>query len=438
MHGLFVNKKKNDTGSTALVLKKIQSGDTKLKEEFIKDNVPYIIRTISNILGIVVDDRNSEEFSIGLAAFNEAIDRYDADKNGNFYTYSFVVIKSRLYDFIRRNRKHNNVLPFSYIEESTRVDERLLMSDASGQFEKIEVRQELVSFEKSLKEFGISLEDLVLSSPKHKDSRLLLIKIARIIADDDNMFRKLVEKKYIPMKEVLSRIKVNHKTIQRNRKFIIAVSLILRSNLYDLKEYVQGFEREESIMDNIGVIIKIEGNEAIVMTDDCSFKKVPIKDGMHPGQKILVPNNEVIQKENKSIKRISAVATGIAAVFLMVLSLIWINKPGRPDGIYAYIDVDINPSLNFLIDREGKVKALNPLNDDAQEIIRGVEFEDMFFSEALTQIIKISKAKGIIDENKTNYVLICAALDDNYNLQSDDKSRAQTEFEEFLDGIRKV
>jgi len=35
-----------------------------------------------------VDDRNSEEFSIGLAAFNEAIDRYDADKNGNFYTYS--------------------------------------------------------------------------------------------------------------------------------------------------------------------------------------------------------------------------------------------------------------------------------------------------------------------------------------------------------------
>jgi len=30
----------------------------------------------------------------------------------------------------------------------------------------------------------------------------------------------------------------------------------------------------------------------------------------------------------------------------------------------------------------------------------------------------------------------CAALDDNYNLQSDDKSRAQTEFEEFLDGIR--
>jgi RNA polymerase sigma factor len=243
---LFINKKKNviDTSSTALVIKKIQNGDIRLKEEFIKDNVPYIIRTISNILGIVVDDRNSEEFSIGLAAFNEAIDRYDSEKNGNFYTYSFMVIKSRLFDFIRRNKKHSNVLPFSYIEQSTRVEERLLTCDSSGQFEKIEVRQELTSFEKNLKEFGISLEDLVLSSPKHRDSRLLSIKIARIIADNDDIFKKLAEKKYIPMKEILKLIKVNHKTIQRNRKFIIAVSLILRSNLYDLKEYVQGFERE--------------------------------------------------------------------------------------------------------------------------------------------------------------------------------------------------
>jgi len=53
-------------------------------------------------------------------------------------------------------------------------------------------------------------------------------------------------------------------------------------------------------MDNIGVIIKIEGNEAIVMTDDCSFKKVPIKDGMHPGQKILVPIMKLYRRKIKA------------------------------------------------------------------------------------------------------------------------------------------
>ncbi|WP_265444979.1 PA14 domain-containing protein [Acetivibrio straminisolvens] len=184
-------------------------------------------------------------------------------------------------------------------------------------------------------------------------------------------------------------------------------------------------------MDNIGVIIKIEGNEAIVMTDDCSFKKVQKKNGMYLGQKILVPNDEVVRSENKGIKKAMAAIAGIAAVFLVVLSLMWVNTLSN---IYAYIDVDINPSLNFTIDRNGKVKALDPLNDEAREIIRGVEFKDMLFTEALAQVIELSKVQGIIDENKTNYVLICAALNDSYNTK--DKSLAESELEDFLGSIR--
>lgn len=245
MFAFYINNNGNqsDDSSAAHVIEKIHHGDIKLKEEFIKDNVSYIIRAVSNVLGTVVDDKNSEEYSVGLSAFNEAIDRYDYEKNGNFFKYSFMVIKSRLIDFMRSNNKHSKVLPFSYVEESAQLENKFLSYDSSKQFEKIEVRQELISFEENLREFGISLGDLVLSSPKHKDSRILLIRIARVIANDEQIFEKLIKKKYIPLKDLLKHIKVNHKTIQRNRKFIIAVSLILKSNLYDLKEYVQGFER---------------------------------------------------------------------------------------------------------------------------------------------------------------------------------------------------
>jgi len=246
---LFVNhvdKKdiKEEVSSVADIIKKIQKGDLQLKEEFIKDNLTYILRSVSNALGTVVDDKNSEEFSVGLSAFNEAIDRYDPLKNDNFFQYSFMVIKSRLIDYIRSNSKHNKVLPFSYIEESVHFEGKFLTSDTSRQFENIEVRQELETFERNLQQFGISLKDLVLSSPKHKDSRLLLIKIAKIIAGNNDMYKKLIVKGYVPLKDLLNYIKVNRKTIQRNRKFIIAVTLILRSNLYDLKEYILGFEKE--------------------------------------------------------------------------------------------------------------------------------------------------------------------------------------------------
>jgi len=101
---LFVNhvdKKdiKEEVSSVADIIKKIQKGDLQLKEEFIKDNLTYILRSVSNALGTVVDDKNSEEFSVGLSAFNEAIDRYDPLKNDNFFQYSFMVIKSRLIDY---------------------------------------------------------------------------------------------------------------------------------------------------------------------------------------------------------------------------------------------------------------------------------------------------------------------------------------------------
>jgi len=124
---LFVNhvdKKdiKEEVSSVADIIKKIQKGDLQLKEEFIKDNLTYILRSVSNALGTVVDDKNSEEFSVGLSAFNEAIDRYDPLKNDNFFQYSFMVIKSRLIDYIRSNSKHNKVLPFSYFEESVHFE----------------------------------------------------------------------------------------------------------------------------------------------------------------------------------------------------------------------------------------------------------------------------------------------------------------------------
>ncbi|HHV30531.1 MAG TPA: anti-sigma factor domain-containing protein [Clostridium sp.] len=186
-------------------------------------------------------------------------------------------------------------------------------------------------------------------------------------------------------------------------------------------------------MNNIGVIIKIQGNEAIVMTDDCSFKKIKKKSGMFPGQKILVPNDEMERSGSKRIKQALAVMASIAAVFLVFISLMWVN---RLNDIYAYIDVDINPSLNFSIDRHGKIKALNPLNDEAQELIRGVEFEGMLFTEAFAQVIELSKAQGIIDENKTNYVLVCAVLNYNYNAKEGDRLLAEAELEELLDSIR--
>ncbi len=230
---------------TASVLEKIKAGDENLKEQFIKDNILYITKLVSNILGIYIDDRNSEEFSIGLLAFNEAIDHYDPKRSGDFFKYSYLVIKHRIIDNARKNKRYENTLFFSEVEGNPDFNEKYMISNSQNQFEKIEIREEFKAFEKYLKDFEISIDDLVSSSPKHKDSRLLSIRIARVIAEDEVLFVKMINKKRIPMSDLLKQIKVSKKTVLRNRKFIIAVSLILRSNFDDLKTFVVSSERRE-------------------------------------------------------------------------------------------------------------------------------------------------------------------------------------------------
>jgi RNA polymerase sigma factor len=236
---------REDRSSTDYIIRKIKSGDTYLKEEFIKDNIVYITKLVSNIVGSYIDNKNSEEFSIGLLAFNEAIDTYDYKRNGDFYKYSYMVIKHRIIDNARKNKRHENNLLFSSIEDNYDFSNKYMVSNSHYQFEKVELAEEIDHFEKSLLDYEISLGDLVSSSPKHRDSRMLSIKIARVLAEDDELYQKMIRKKCIPLSDLLKKIQISKKTVVRNRKFIIAVSLILRSRLDDLKEFVVNTEKRE-------------------------------------------------------------------------------------------------------------------------------------------------------------------------------------------------
>jgi len=46
-----------------------------------------------------VEPENSEEYSVALLAFNEAINAYDEEKHSNFLVFSEQVINRRLIDY---------------------------------------------------------------------------------------------------------------------------------------------------------------------------------------------------------------------------------------------------------------------------------------------------------------------------------------------------
>ncbi|KNY29917.1 sigma factor [Pseudobacteroides cellulosolvens] len=76
--------------TAANIVKKIQNGDKQLREKFIRDYIPFIIKIISSFYSKkLFDVENRDEYSIGLIAFDEAIEKYDTSKNKSFLSFAW-------------------------------------------------------------------------------------------------------------------------------------------------------------------------------------------------------------------------------------------------------------------------------------------------------------------------------------------------------------
>lgn len=74
---VFKRKKQSDV---ELEITKIKNGDEYLRNTFIDKYMPFIISTACKVTQTYINVNHSEELSIALLAFNEAIERYEEKK----------------------------------------------------------------------------------------------------------------------------------------------------------------------------------------------------------------------------------------------------------------------------------------------------------------------------------------------------------------------
>ncbi len=240
--GFFDRSRVFTLDSIIEIIGRIKRGDSALRDRFIHENKPFIKKSIRKVSNKFIDIESSEEFSVGLCAFNEAIESFDIKRQCNFYKYSNLIIHNRIIDYYRSTKNSKKVIPFSSFEENETFEQRYLRSDSHYQYEKIEIKEDIMRLQQNLSQFGVSWNDLIEHSPKHKDSRCLCIRIANEIIKDKELFDRFTRTKRIPQSELIKRLKVHRRTIENHRIYIIAVCLILTSNKYELKEFIIDFE----------------------------------------------------------------------------------------------------------------------------------------------------------------------------------------------------
>jgi len=95
-----------------MLIKRIQAGDEQLRNQFIAASVPEIKHWVRRITRSFWAEQE-DEFSIALQGFNQAIDHFQRQYGCSFYSYANMIIKHRLFDWIRRQKANQHTMPFS-------------------------------------------------------------------------------------------------------------------------------------------------------------------------------------------------------------------------------------------------------------------------------------------------------------------------------------
>ncbi|QZY54240.1 anti-sigma factor domain-containing protein [Crassaminicella profunda] len=162
-----------------------------------------------------------------------------------------------------------------------------------------------------------------------------------------------------------------------------------------------------------GCVLKIEEGFAIVLTNHAKYLKIIKKDGLVVGKEIVFVKEDIYKDKRFTVKKIGL----IAAVFMiMVLSMTGIEKLNILETISyaaAVVSVDINPSIEFKINKEKKVLHVEALNTDGKELIDR-EFKDMPIEEAVRIVIDHAKKKQYITKDKNAVLISTVAINDDF------------------------
>lgn len=213
------------------VLLQAQKGNAEECERLIESYRSFILRTASHVCKRQIG-WNDDEASISLIAFNEAIGRYDAAHGKSFDNFAHLIIRNRLIDEFRRRRrvvKTESLL----LDDSDELDLSLTeiaasMDTYTREMSAAELAEELTRYDEALSEYGIALEKLEEASPDHRDTRMQLIRIAMRFHEQHSLYAQLEKTKRLPISEMVKFSGVSKKTLERNRKYLIALILIYR------------------------------------------------------------------------------------------------------------------------------------------------------------------------------------------------------------------
>ncbi len=204
----------------------------------ISDYLPFIKKEISKsgCFGMEYDDC----LSLAMIVFMNCVRQY-TDGKGSFLGYFSVSLRHRLIDEGKKQAKGGPFISIYVDDEddsSKTPDRDASLNEYEKSKEQTSLSEEIESLSLILKEYSISFSDLAKIGPKQKRSRELCASIAKELLKEQGMRDSLFLQKRLPQTALAKRLSVSEKTIEKHRKYIVAVSIILSGDYPQISAFI--------------------------------------------------------------------------------------------------------------------------------------------------------------------------------------------------------
>ena len=224
-----------------------KSGDPLVREDLIRSHKAFIARVSSKVCSRYLSWDNDDELSIALLGFNEAIDSFDPHGGASFHSFVQMVIRRRLVDYFRKEGKHEHLsLSPTNLEDEDEDEElsRYALDTSLEQYQENENQevfaQVVENYVRVLCDYNVTLDDLVKFSPKHCDSKQTLTNVALVLSEMPELMEHLQTHKLLPIKQLQLLTGLKRRVIEKSRKYLIALALILSNpDFYPLKVFME-------------------------------------------------------------------------------------------------------------------------------------------------------------------------------------------------------
>ena len=186
----------------------------------------------------VPENGHEDELSIAMLAFYEAILSYERGK-GAFLPYAARGIRNRLIDHYRVEKRHGNLISLHTAAGDEEEGRTLLdtLPDQRDELEGYDLREasqkEIREFSDKLSGFGLSFSDVADNCPRQERTFAACRRVLDFARSQPHLLAQVEDTGRLPMKELAQGAGTDKKTLERHRKYLVAI-LLAFTNGYEI------------------------------------------------------------------------------------------------------------------------------------------------------------------------------------------------------------